>query len=121
MHETVCMRERHGIADPLEHAQPLAKGRQAGQVVAQRRPAHQLHDVEQASVSELPGVVDRDDARVFEAGEHARFDSEPMDHAGIAEAVRDLDRHLARQLLIVGAVHRAHAAAADRLDEPVPA
>ena len=64
-------------------------------------------------------AVDLRDVRMIERREHLRFALEPRQPIGIGrERVRqDLDRDVAIQLRVAGAIHLAHAAAPqERLD-----
>ena len=83
----------------------------------ERLPGHELHhDVEDALG--LPEVVDRHRVGVREDGGRPRFAEEPGHRLGmIAIGPQDLERHLAPQPRVDGAIDFAHAAAADeRLD-----
>ncbi len=80
-----------------------------------------LHHVEEPAVGEPAGVVDRDDARVFEPGEDARLAAEPAFESRAGQRVGNLDRHLAPELVVDGEEDRSHAAAADLLDDRVAA
>ena len=115
------VRERDRLADALEDPQPLGQVGHMAQVVAQRLASDALHHVKEPAVGEPPGVVDRDDARVFEPGEDARLAAEPAFEARAGERVRNLDRHLALELIVDGEEDRSHAAATDFFDDRVAA
>ncbi len=76
MDEAAGVREGDRLADAFEDPQPLGQVGHMAQVVAERLAADPLHDVEEPAVGEPAGVVDRDDARVFEPSEDARLAAE---------------------------------------------
>ena len=65
----------------------------------------------------------RSDVRMIERGQGARLAAEPRQPIGILRAERrqDLDRDVASELRVAGAIHLAHAARADRRVNPVGA
>ena len=66
-------------------------------------------------VALLAGVDDADDVRVVELRDRARLAAEALELVGVAGdlAVHELDRHLALEHRVEGAVHRRHAADPD--------
>ena len=92
------------------------------EVVAQRRPVHELHD-DRLDVTVGAGVVDRDDRRMREPGRGHRLAAEPLDERLVGGEVRmqQLHRHLAGEGLVRGLPHLRHAAGGDEAVEAVPA
>ena len=80
----------------------------------ERRAVDQLHRDERHAVG-FVDVVDRDDVRVVERRRGLRFPDEPGVAIGIRRRVgrQHLDRERAAEARVHGAVHDAHAAAAD--------
>ena len=68
-------------------------------------------------------AVERRDVRVVERGEHARLALEARQALGVLRHLveQELDRHLAAEPGVAGAVHRAHAALAERRHDLVGA
>ena len=66
-------------------------------------------------------LVNREDARVRERGDRARLGLEPPPHLGIGGDVRrhDFDGDVAVEPRIARAIHLAHAAGSDGLDDLV--
>lgn len=88
--------------------------------LAQRATAHQLHDEEHVHpVGAL--VVDRDDARVVEAGRGSRLTSETVREGLVVgePGPQQLDRHRALQPLVERLPHRGHPAVGDMTHQPV--
>jgi hypothetical protein len=86
-----------------------------GDEAVERLPLHDLHCQE---VNTL-GLFDRehgDDVRVVERGERLRLALEAREPVGIASHLRreHLERHVAPELRVGGAIHFAHAARANR-------
>ena len=65
--------------------------------------------------------VDRDDARVVESGDGARFAFEAGAAIGIVGGIvrQHLERDLASELRVLGKVHLAHAAGAECAEDPI--
>src|SRR5262249_19535974 len=76
------------------------------------------HDVVDAAVPKLSGVVDRDDVRVLELRDEARLGEEARREIAAAGIDEDLQRDLAPEIGVLDAVDRAHAAAAQAREEP---
>ena len=94
----------------------------AGDEGVQGLPGHELHHDEVDALGRLD-LVDGDDVRVVEGGGGARL----LHEAGAAGLVRQplggqhLDRHLAAEARVAGAVHLAHAARAEGPEDLVRA
>ena len=88
--------------------------RSACNSLRQRLAFHELHDERLCSVGLLK-AIDTSDVRVFKRGEDFRFSLEsgkPLRISG--EGIRqDLERYLTFQPRVSGAIHLAHAAAAE--------
>ena len=88
-----------------------------GQQVA---AAHQLHRQERnagAMVAVDPGGKHVRDVRVVEQGERLAFQLEATQCPGIVlGAAQHLERHLALRVLLLGQVHRAHAATSEQAE-----
>jgi hypothetical protein len=111
------VREGDGFAGAHEHAQQIGDVARRARVFIETAAAHEFHRVEDASIGEHADVVDGDDAGVFEAREDACF----VEHArarvlGHFARAQDLEGHVARELAVVDAEDRSHAAATDRFD-----
>ena len=110
------------VAQLIDHRHGL-RGREraafedGGQVPA----AHQTHD-EIGRVRLAPVVVQRDDVRMLERRDHLRFGLETTDEGRVVGEVGtdDLDRHLATDSGLVGAVRRTRRTVADLLAQLVP-
>ncbi len=105
--------ERHGIA---RRKRPLL------QALAERLAVDPLEDQIGRAVEPFE-AVDRGDVRVVEAGEEPRLALEALQAGGVvAERVGErLDRHLAPERRIDGAVDAPHAAGAEEAEDLVPA
>ena len=81
----------------------------------ERLALDQLHREEQDR-SGLLDRVDRDDVRMVQRGGCARFTLEPAEPIGISGKGRrqDFDRDVTAEARVAGAVHLAHAAAAEQ-------
>ena len=121
MDEPLRVRERDRLANAFEEPQSFVQVRIVAKVFSERPATNALHDVEQPAVGEPAGVVDRDDAGVFEPGEDTRLVAKPAFEAGARERVGNLDRNLAPELFVERKVDRPHAAAANLLDDRVAA
>jgi hypothetical protein len=77
----------------------------------ERMSFHQLHREEVDAIRVLDGI-DRDDVRVVEGGDGARFALEACQTFRIASQIggQDLERDVASELHAGGAIHLAHAA-----------
>ena len=97
--------------------QRLDRQRPGRQEVAQRAPFDQLHREVRDAVR-LADIVDGDDVGVGQSGGGARFLLEAAARFGVDEVGgQDLERHVAAQPRVARAVHLAHAADADRIDD----
>ena len=85
------------------------------------RPLHEAHRDEQHPVG-LAGLEDRDDVGMVDRGRGARFPDEPLPERLVPGQFgrQHLDRDLALQPGVVGAVDHGHATPADLLVQPVP-
>ena len=87
--------------------------------VGSRDVAH--HDV--CAVAVEPGLVDRDHVGMLDRRRRAQLAQEPAPRLRIVEALGrdDLDRDVAPEAVLAGAVDHAHATAPDRLLDPAAA
>ena len=88
--------------------------------VRERLPVHQLHD-EEVDAIRLLNIVNCADVRMIESRKRPRF---PLESPQILCVRRDfggkhLDRHVAAEFGVAGAVHLAHPAAAERAEDPI--
>jgi hypothetical protein len=117
VHDPLAMRVVERGQDLQHDFGGRARGEQALRVqhVAQALAAHVLHHHEVHPV-DGPPVVDVDDVRVVETGRRARFAPEPFDEPRVSRErrVKDLDRDLALEHRVAGAVHLAHPAGGDQ-------
>ncbi len=101
-------------------ARPGSSGPSSRDQLLERAALEELHrDV--VGAVELAAVEDLDDVGVLQAGGGARLAAEALDElrVGGEAAVEDLQRDLAAELGVLGAVDVGHAAAADALDDRV--
>lgn len=118
MEDPARVRERDDIADAIEQPQPVGQRWQPAHTIGQTDARHQPHRVEATPIGEPPVFVNRDDAGVFQAGEHFGFARQAFLVNGAGQR-GDLDGYLALELPIARAKDRAHAAAPDLLDQLV--
>jgi hypothetical protein len=117
---------RHRLADLLErrHEPPAALGGvgAAFQQVLEGVALDQLHGQERPAVGEDAEVVHGRDVGVLQLPGDAGLVGEPPGRPGVGRALlpQHLDRDLAAQHGVGGAVDGAHAAAGDLLAEQVP-
>jgi hypothetical protein len=92
----------------------------AGEPLGERRSFHQFEHQRAAGVDRFHGV-DRGDVRMVERGEHAGFAFEAREPVRIAEerGGQHLDRDLAPEMRVAGAVHLAHASGAQQAQDRV--
>ena len=84
----------------------------AGQLV-EAAAAHQLHDIERATIRQRPAIVDRHDARMIEPRQDVRLARQPIGTGAAAIGdVEHLDGDLALQHVVARNVDGAHAAPA---------
>ena len=91
--------------------------------LAQAHAAEELHDDERRAVVELDEVGDVDDVAVADPVDGARLLEEPEHRVAAPRVVaaQELERDLAAELDVLGAVHVAHAALAEQLEDLVAA
>ncbi len=122
MHDaaSVTVIERLGGLDAdLDHL--VERPRPVGEEGAQRAPLDDRHDEEERALV-VAEVVDGDDRRVVEPRDELRLALEALASGGADELRRhQLDRHVARQHGVAGAVDDAHAAAPELADDGVAA
>jgi len=106
-------RDVHRLAD---------RQRAAGQALAQRLPFQQLGDQVRLAVVG-PDVVQREDAGVVQRRDRPRLLLEASQSLRVGDELRrqHLDRHLAPEPRVAGAVHLAHPARTDRGEDLVGA
>ena len=121
MDEALRVCEGDRFTDAFEDPQPLGPIANLLEALVQRPAPDPLHDVEEAAIGEPAGVVNRDDAGVFEPGEDAGFASQPAFEVRAGERVGNLDRDFSAELLVDGEEDGAHAAAADFFRDRVAA
>ena len=117
------MRGVEGVGDldpELEHA--VERQRPARDLVLQRAAVEQFHDDELLALV-LADVVDRADVRVVERRGDARLAAEPFERLGVGGEIggQELQRDLAAETNVLGAVDHAHAAGAEPLEDLVMA
>ena len=102
----------------LEHA--VERQRAARELVLQRPAVEQFHDDELLAVV-LADVVDRADVRVVERRGDARLAAEAVERFGVGGEIggQELQRDLAAEADVLGAVDHAHAAGAEPLENLV--
>ena len=123
VYDAGAVRGLEGVAELIDHRHGLGGGERAvfedgGQVPA----AHQTHD-QIGRVRLTPVVVQRDDVRMLERRDDLCFGLETADEGRIVGEVGtdDLDRHLATDSGLVGAVGRPRRTGTDLLPQLVPA
>jgi hypothetical protein len=122
MRDLFLVRRAQGIGERQRNLQEVRHRHPARQdQVVQRAPIHQLHCQEAHAVGFLGGV-DGDDVRVIEGGDGAGFAIEAFETAGDAGDFRrqHLQRDVASQPQVARAIHLAHPAGAQRVDDFVP-
>ena len=104
-----CLRELGGDGQRL-----LERNRSLGEALCEVFAFHELHRQCDDSACVLE-PVDRRDVRMIQRGEHLRLAPEAGDSLWIGREGlgQDLDRDLATELGVAGAIHLAHAASAD--------
>src|SRR5262249_44618744 len=85
-------------------------------------PLHELQDEVMPALVQAP-IVDRDDVGVFQGLRRAGLAQEALEECGVAREgpQQHLERDLMAGLRVDGPEDRAHAAASDRLDDPIAA
>ena len=86
--------------------------------LVQRLPVHELHRQEGC----LAGLIDRvqrDDVRVVERGDGARFALETLAAGGGHTGRQDFERYLTAERQILGEIHLAHAPAPKEPDDSI--
>src|SRR6267143_6387484 len=109
-----------GAGELLEYEDDLAKIHRAADAVLQRPALDQLED-EVCQALLVPEVEDFQDVGVLEAGHRSRFLLEALPVPGVVreEVGQDLDRDVAVEARVIGAVHARHPAAPNPLDDAV--
>ncbi len=89
--------------------------------VGQGSAAHQLHAVAGASIGELSEVVDGHDAGVLQRAGQPGLAEEALFGPAVAVqlSLEDFEGQIALQRVVAAAVHLAHAAEADLLEQPM--
>lgn len=99
----------------------LALGQRAGAQQVRQVPAGDvLHD-QHVQLAERVEIMDGRDVGVVQLRQRQRFTPEPPPRVLVdrADAGQDLDGHIALEALVARAIHRSHAARADRLENTV--
>ena len=115
VHDRLLVRSLQGLGDLLRDLERFADGQPSPlEALGQVLPFHQLEDEEGPPVRFFE-AVDRRDVRVVESREELRLTSEAGQALGIGRYLdgQHLDRHLAVELRVGGAVDLSHAAGAD--------
>ena len=116
MDDAVAVREPDGGQDLacVVHGDRHGQRALADDQLLEGRPLQVLHGDVRGALG-LATVVDRHDVRVGEACGVLGLAAEALDEAGVGRVavVEDLDRNAATQVLILGQVHRGHAAGAE--------
>ena len=121
--DAVSVRVRERAEHRADDAQRLGRRQRAfAQNLAQAAPLDVFHDEERTAV-DLAAVDDGDDVGVRELAQHVGLAVEALEKLRVLREVRGehLERDRAAERELRGAVHRAHAAAADDLLDPVSA
>ena len=123
MDDPAAMRGVERVSDLGEDHNGLPRFERAVlvEVLAQRRPVHELHD-DRLDVAVGAGVEDRHDPRMREPGRGHRLAPEPLDERVVGGEMRmqQLHRHLAGEGLVSGLPDLRHAAGGDEAVEAVP-
>jgi hypothetical protein len=90
--------------------------RAASKALLQRFALQQLHDQIRVAVTDIADVVDRADVRVLKDGDRARFTLKAVARLLRVHETRrkHLDRDIALEACVAGAVHLAHATAPEQ-------
>ena len=121
MHDRLLVRGLEGRGDLLRDLERLGDGQPSPfQALGQVFSLYELEDEEGPPVRFFE-AVDRGDVRMVQRGEQLRLASETGQPLGIGHHLdgQDLDRHLAAELRVGGAVDLAHPAGADRSGDAV--
>ena len=116
MNDALLVRDGEGLGERGgDRHQALDRHPALGDDPVERLPLHQLHRQEVDPVRLLDGV-DADDSRVIERGERLRFTPEAFEPLRARRHLRrqQLERHVAPELRVGGAVDLAHPARTDR-------
>ena len=94
--------------------------RPAGHALAERLAAQQLHHDERRRLVHAD-VVDGADAGMAQGAGRAGFEPESIERLLILDGVggQDLQRHLPAQPFVLGQIHDAHPARAERPENPI--
>ena len=116
----VCGTERVGDLCPDVDDAPIAE---CPVVLEQRAKAHALDEFgdEVARAVLLARIVDDDDSRVIEGRDDRCFAMKTLDSVRVRRdlGVDDFDRDVTSQTRIAGAIHRAHSALSDSLQDVI--
>ena len=120
MHHAVRVGESDRLAHPEDDPQHVAPPGPAREIL-ESLAADQLHHIVDPAVPEGPDVVHRDDAGVLEARQDPRLALEPDGSLGVRHvSAQHLDRHIAPEGAVGGAVDGAHSTLPHRLVQHVP-
>ncbi len=121
MHDAACVRGRDAVAHCHQHLQRLARRWAcAVHARAQRLAFEQLGDRVMNAVLRAE-IEDGQDVWMRQRGHRARLAIETVERRAVALEMRrqDLDRYIAVQSRILGAVNLAHPANGDELEDRV--
>ena len=124
VHDALRVRERERFRNVLEHS--LGALRTEWPVVdhrlLQRASRHQLHHQRESTVAESLDGMHRHDVRVLQAGHRARFAGQPGNRVLSPRRelwTNHLDRHVAKERAVTGAIHHRAAAASQLAQQRV--
>ncbi len=123
MRDVLRVRVGHGVGDRRGVLQETLDAQAAwGEQLGQRRAVQKLHRDEVLALGFLDRV-NRHDVRMLERGDRARLALEPRQAVGVVceRFGQHLQRHVTAELGVAGAIHLAHAAGADLLEDLVMA
>ena len=126
MDDALLMGVVNRIADPGEQLEPLRQVESvAGGVVGEGLATDQLHREERLGPTRSlgsPGLVDLGDSGMLQPAEHLGLPGKaPGQLIRHQAGPDDLERHGSVRLILLGLIDGAHAALAERGDDPVPA
>ncbi len=119
MDDALVVRELERVANLRHDGQRLARAdATGGEQLPQVHAIHEFHDEEIQSIGAAE-IMDGNDAWVVEPGQRLGFAGEPFGESGVLTnpGRQNLERDDAVEFLLPGFVHRAHAAAADELED----
>ena len=125
MHDAVGMDDDERLGEVVRHPGDVGPGRRAeGEPCGERRPVDELHhqvgDV--AAVERRAArVEERDERAMAQRGEQVDLRPDALQLVRIRRGgYEHLERHLAAQHLVGGAMHERHPAGAEQRAEPIP-